>query len=334
MNNLYLIVPVFNVEKTLKRCLESLLSQSFKDLEIILVDDGSSDKSPKICDEYAKYDKRISVIHKLNGGLSSARNAGLKYIANKAISSKNYFVGFVDSDDWIALNTIEHCMKLIELNNADVIQFQIRETNCACQENKQPKEKIKIYSNKNEILQFYMYSTTSGIGGDYSVCQCIFNYKLLKDLFFREGKINEDIDYKYKVFSNAKKLVVTNQYFYFYWQGDTSLSFGGLKKKDFDLYEVADIIENLTSHETYGTIAFLGKVKKARTALSLLCKIAYFGISDASFEKKFLIDKLCKENRSNLKTLLSSPIPMSRKILAILFAINFNLAESCIKLFK
>ena len=88
------IVPVYNVEKYIYRCVDSILNQTFSDFELILVDDGSPDNCPQICDEYAKKDSRIKVIHKENGGLSSARNAGLDIASGEWIS-------FIDSDDWI-----------------------------------------------------------------------------------------------------------------------------------------------------------------------------------------------------------------------------------------
>ena len=179
-----------------------------------------------------------------------------------------------------------------------------------------------------------MLSTTSGVGGDYSVCQCLFPLSAIRGERFRIGKINEDIDFKYKVLSKCNRMVVTNQYKYFYRQGEVTTSMGGLKKKDFDLYEVGDILAELTSKESYGDIARFGKVKQARTPLSLLCKIAYFGVSDPSIDKKKLIKKLTKEHRQYVKTLLNSPMPLSRRVLALLFAINYKLAETCIKIVK
>lgn len=109
-----IVVPVYNVEKYLKRCLESILSQTMKNLEIILVDDGSTDQSGIICDEYAKKDSRIKVVHKKNGGLSSARNAGL------AIAQGEY-VGFVDSDDDIENIMYERMYETIEKENVDFV---------------------------------------------------------------------------------------------------------------------------------------------------------------------------------------------------------------------
>lgn len=109
-----IIVPIYNVENYLERCVESLINQTFSNLEIILVNDGSPDKSPLICDEYKEKDERIKVIHKVNGGLSDARNAGLK------VSTGEYII-FVDSDDYIELNLVEEAIKVAEKNNSDVV---------------------------------------------------------------------------------------------------------------------------------------------------------------------------------------------------------------------
>ena len=332
--SVFIIVPVYNVEKFLPQCVNSLLNQTYQDTNIILVDDGSTDSCPQICDLNAKNSDRISVIHQKNAGLSSARNAGLAFIESVGLSNDYTLVGFLDSDDWIAPDTIEFCVNLLKQNDADVIQFQIYETSIETCEVKQPIDKITICNNRNEILQYYMMSTTTGVGGDYSVCQCLFPLHAIYGERFRVEKINEDIDFKYKVLSKCKRMLITNQYKYFYRQGEETLSMGGLKKKDFDLYEAGDILAEMTSKEKYENIAHLGKVKQARTPFSLLCKIAYFGVADPSINKEKTIRSLTKEHRYNLSLLLDSPIPLSRKVLALLFAINYKLAEACIKIVR
>lgn len=108
-----IIVPIYNVEKYLQKCVDSILCQTYKNLEIILVNDGSPDNCPAICDEYAKKDKRIKVIHKQNGGVSSARNAGLDVATGK-------YVQFVDSDDWVEPEYSKTMINLIEENNCDL----------------------------------------------------------------------------------------------------------------------------------------------------------------------------------------------------------------------
>ena len=94
------IVPIYNVEKYLARCVDSIVNQTYKNLEIILVDDGSPDRCPQMCDDYAEKDSRIKVVHKKNGGLSDARNAGM------AVATGEY-ISFIDSDDWIDLETYD-----------------------------------------------------------------------------------------------------------------------------------------------------------------------------------------------------------------------------------
>lgn len=319
------IVPIYNVEKYLHRCVDSVLAQTYKNLEVILVDDGSPDGCPAICDEYAQRDSRVRVLHKKNGGISSARNAALDYPLT------GDYITFIDGDDWIAPDTYEYCVDLLVKNNADATQFAIAMVSSEDQKVKQPIEKTSVYRGK-DILQYYMYSTTSLDG--YSVCRCLFAKECIEKERFRVGKINEDIDFKYRALSHCMLFVVSNQYKYYYWQEGISISTGALKKKDFELYEAAGELVKLTADEHYGTIAKLGRVKMARTPLSLLCKIAYFGIADDTIDENSTIRQLTKELRHNLLTLLNSPLRFSRKILAVLFSINYNLAKTFISIAK
>lgn len=315
------IIPVYNVERYLRRCVDSVLNQTYKNLEIILVDDGSPDGSPAICDEYAQIDSRVKVIHKENGGLSSARNAGM------AVATGEY-IGFVDSDDWIDPVMYQVCYDLIEQNKADMSKVE-RCISTGEDDKTTSKEtpNIDIYTGK-EILQYYMTSSTTT--GSYAVWRSLYRADILKGLTFREGKINEDIDFNYKAYSRCQKIAVTSQKLYYYFQNIDSISNGGLNRKDFDLCEAADILYDLTSNEAYGTIAFLGKVKKARSAFSLLCKIAYFGISDPTIDKTQLVQELTAEHRKNVGLLLKAPLSLSRKALAVMFSINYKLTENFI----
>lgn len=319
------IVPVYNVERYLRRCLDSIIEQTYRNLEVILVDDGSPDGCPAICDEYASNDDRVRVIHKKNGGLSSARNA--------ALDSKptGDYVTFVDGDDWIAPNYYEYCIKKLEENKADVIQvdYTLATDNKIAKRN--PTDQVEIYEDK-AILQYYLEVSTAT--GSYSVCRCLFSLGKTEGIRFREGKINEDIDWKYRVLSRCKRLVASNQVMYFYYQSGNSISSGGLKQRDFQLREAAELLCEMTSKEKYGKIAFLGRVKKARTAFSLLSKIAYFGIADPAIDKQQTVNELTEEHRKNYSTLLKAPIPLSRKILAVMFAINYKMTEIAIHLAK
>ena len=319
-----IIVPVYNVEQYIDRCVESIINQKYTNIEVILVDDGATDNSGILCDKYASEFCNVKVIHKENGGLSSARNAGMEIASGKYIS-------FIDSDDWISVDFYNYAISRIIKYNLDALQLGFIKTDHVIVDFQQSVEKINILEDK-EIIQDYMYTSTKT--GSYSVWKIVYRKSVLEGLKFREGKINEDIDYNYKALSNCRRFGKSNQVLYFYFQSDSSLSTGGLKKKDFDLYCAANELYLLTRNETYGYISKLGKVKKARTAYSLLAKIAYFGISDQQLEKKRVVRELIKENRKNIFTLIASPMPLSRKILAISFAIDYRVTERCVRLLK
>lgn len=312
---LSVIVPVYNVEKYLGCCIKSIVEQNYRNLELILVDDGSTDNSGSICDDWGKRDSRILVVHKPNGGQSSARNVGLANASGELIT-------YVDSDDWIAPTAYTHCIKLLMDDNADVVQFDY---SMAWAENQQQERRVELITRflDKDILQYYMTIATTATGG-YSMCRVICKRKLLDGLLFREGKINEDIDFKYRMLARAKRMIVTNQQYYFYRQGNVTTSSGGLKCKDFDLRDAATELYALAKDEMYGNIRFLAEVKCARTAFSLLCKIAYFGIADPSIEYTKVVKELTKEHRESLPILLKAPLPFSRKICAILLAIHIN----------
>lgn len=314
------IVPVYNVEKYLDRCVQSLVRQTYAPLEIILVDDGSPDNCPALCDAYTEKYPNVRVVHKKNGGLSSARNAGVDV-------ARGEFIAFVDSDDWVAEDTYEYALQLAAKHNADCVQFGFKQVSKE-QEVERTEEKIHVFSGK-EILQYYMDISTRT--GSYSVWKCIFHRKAIEDIRFREGKINEDIDYHYKALRLCDKLVVSNQCKYFYFQSGDSLSTGGLKRRDFDLYDAANELFALTEQEDYGNIRFLGQVKKARTAFSLLSKISLYGICDKTIDEKALVRKLMKEHRKNATVLLHAPISFSRKVLVAGFLVSFTLTKMMIR---
>jgi glycosyltransferase involved in cell wall biosynthesis len=147
MKKISIIVPVYKVEKYLDKCVESLVNQTYKNLEIILVDDGSPDECPKICDAWAKKDSRIKVSHKANGGLSEARNTGMD------IATGDY-IGFVDSDDYVSEEMYNILVKIIEENDADI---------SACQESTFNDESINCLIGKTvevvPVVQDELYST-------------------------------------------------------------------------------------------------------------------------------------------------------------------------------
>ena len=185
MSKVSIVVPVYNVEKYLDRCMESLVNQTLKDIEIILVDDGSPDNCPQMCDEWAKKDDRIVVIHKENGGLSSARNAGIKL-------AKGQYIGYIDSDDYAELNMFEILYNCAKENDVDFVMSDYWR-------NKQSGEKIKktldiregYYSKsdiENEIYPMLIMRKSVDYGPLLSVWHCLYKTDFIKDnnLYFDE----------------------------------------------------------------------------------------------------------------------------------------------------
>jgi len=176
------IVPVYKAEPYIMKCIDSILNQTFKDLEIILVDDGSPDRCGEICDEYAKKDKRIKVIHKKNGGSSSARNAGL------AIARGNY-IGFVDSDDYIEPDMYENLIDTSLKFKSEVSSVLYRRVD----EKGNVKDSTRVdIKNKFLSAEEYLKELLLHIG-DVSVCTKLFRKSVIEGLEFEVKKSNEDL---------------------------------------------------------------------------------------------------------------------------------------------
>ncbi len=205
MNLVSAIVPVYKTEKYLNKCINSIVNQTYKNLEIILVDDGSPDNSPVMCDSWAEKDSRIKVVHKENGGLSSARNAGLNIINGD-------YVLFVDSDDWIEPNMIEQLLKTADKENADiaVCSFFMDFT--------QGKTEIcKITAGsyyKNDIVYNLLLDNIRP-----EVCGKLYRTDLVLQNHFNENvKYAEDVLFNFDVMLNANKLVIIETPYYHYLQ--------------------------------------------------------------------------------------------------------------------
>ena len=213
MDLISVIVPVYNVEKYLRRCIDSIINQTYTNLEIILVDDGSPDNCGKICDEYADKDSRIKVIHQQNGGLSAARNAGLD------IATGDY-IGFVDSDDYIAPEMYEKLYEALVQSDADVSICNFQRVD---EEGNRLKTREKI---NNDI--FTNYQALTELQGNKGlcfiiVCNKLFNKALFNEVRFPLGKKCEDNYIAHKLIYNSKRAVCIDDILYYYLQRETSI---------------------------------------------------------------------------------------------------------------
>ncbi|MEE0898037.1 MAG: glycosyltransferase [Acutalibacteraceae bacterium] len=204
-----IIVPVYNVEKYLERCVGSIISQTYENLEIILVNDGSPDKSGEICDTFAKIDSRIEVYHKENGGLSDARNFGVEH-------SSGEYVAFIDSDDYIAPNYIEYLLSLIKKYNADISACYMTETygDTADYRTNDEFQNEQLLTGKEACLKLFgnLYSVLVTAWGK------LYRSDIVKKYIFPVGKIHEDEATTCKYYYEATRVAVGNRCLYAYYQ--------------------------------------------------------------------------------------------------------------------
>lgn len=210
---LSIIVPVYNVEPYLQACLESILNQTFKDYELILVDDGSPDNCGSICDEYARKDNRITVIHKKNGGLSSARNAGLDI-------AKGDYITFVDSDDELGTDTTyeENICILLANKEIDVLQYPTF-WGCNLPHGHLEIPLVQIIKGKN--IFFNWYKPTGKI--NHSTWNKIFKRYIFNNIRFPEGKIYEDTYCVPQLAKEVQCLYISNKGYYKYFSRENSI---------------------------------------------------------------------------------------------------------------
>ena len=209
------IVPVYNVEKYLPRCIDSILNQTYKNLEIILVDDGSPDNCPAICDEYATKDSRIKVVHKKNGGLSAARNAGLKVAEGK-------FVGFVDSDDYIENNMYETLFFNLEKYDADMSICAVKTVDEYNHDTTNLKEAYidlpPVISNIEGISLL-----CQGAGIFISACNKLYKKSLFDNRLFVEGIYHEDWQIMPYILCRCEQIACSALFLYTYFQRSGSI---------------------------------------------------------------------------------------------------------------
>ena len=225
------IVPVYKVEAYLEECINSIINQTYKNLEIILVDDGSPDNSGIICDKYAKKDERIKVIHKENGGLSDARNAGIDVVTGK-------YITFIDSDDYIENLYIEKLYLAIKNNNTNISQCGFSKVS----NSKEILEKIGydknyILSGKEMLKDLYMYKNSVE---NTVVWNKMYLIDLFKNIRFPKGKIHEDEYITYKILYFQEKVSIIKDYLYNYRQTDNSITHSKFDYKKLDYLEAVE----------------------------------------------------------------------------------------------
>ncbi len=226
------IVPVYNVRQYINRCIDSIIEQTYANLEIILVDDGSTDNSGNICDEYAKKDNRIKVIHKENGGLSDARNAGIDI-------AKGAFISFIDSDDYVENNYIEILYNAIKKHEADIAvgaHKVIYDTGTILE--KATGEEAIL--EPKEVLKRILYDE----GIDLSAWSKLYKLELFKEIRYPKGRIFEDAATTYKLIDKSKRISIISKSIYNYVIRDDSITNKKFSPKKMDLITSTEEMSN------------------------------------------------------------------------------------------
>lgn len=228
MDLISVIVPVYKVEPYLDRCVQSIVDQTYTNLEIILVDDGSPDRCPQMCDEWAKRDSRIRVIHKENGGLSDARNAGMAIAAGE-------YIAFVDSDDWLSPAFMEKLHTAVVVNDCDAAGCKLKMTHG---------EKVENNLGDGKLLRIVDRVTAVSDLIDDRIRQVVWNklYKrdLIRDIPFAKGKCHEDEFWSYQALGRLVKYAEIDYIGYFYFQRPESIMGESYSLKRLDVLEARE----------------------------------------------------------------------------------------------
>ncbi|MDQ0344467.1 glycosyltransferase involved in cell wall biosynthesis [Lederbergia wuyishanensis] len=260
MPKVSVVVPIYKVQKYIRRCIDSIVEQTFPNVEIILVNDGSPDNCGQIIDEYAKKDHRIKVVHKENGGLSDARNKGMEYVTGE-------YTLFVDSDDWIERNMIEELVKISLDNQADVVQssFYYAYHDYLLYDNRYfSKNHPNKLLNNHEL----MYELICNEKVKNFAWGKLYKTNLIKDLQFKKGVLFEDVFWSHLVMQRVHTYVITHIPMYYYFQRSESIVF------NYSLRNL-DIIEGLKERHKFVEQYYPNLINESFKVILSNCLIHY-----------------------------------------------------------
>lgn len=309
MPKVSIIVPVYNVKPYLEKCITSILIQSYQDFELILVDDGSTDGCSKMCDIYAEQNNKIKVIHKINGGLSSARNAGIEVAQGKYLS-------FIDSDDYIAEDMIELLVNQLEKEKADISICGIFH----CYSGKNPEKSKPWYRvlNSEEAIEIAFEGKIFSV----NAVNKLYKKEIFNSIRYPEGKATEDAFVIVDVFSRANRIVATSEQKYFYFHREGSITTVKTASNCFDCIEAYERNYKIIKNK-YPNIEYIAK--------SNLCWSYFYALDRllrAEDEKKYIdMEKnIIRFIRRNIVFILfKSKVANTRKISALGLMIHRNI---------
>lgn len=313
------IVPIYNVEKYVGECVDSIINQTYKNLEIILVNDGSTDSSGKICDCYVEKDSRIKVIHRENGGLSEARNSGLDI-------AKGEYLTFVDSDDVIVSDCIEMLYNLLINKGADVSTGALTPFYDGEKlPTEVPLSAVKVFDNGVDAVKSMLFQR--GYINN-SPCSKLFKASLFKKYRYPKGLLYEDLATIPYVCLNAKKIATTTTPMYFYRKRSASI-LGDFSLRRCDVLDVVDdLVRYMEQH--YPLIVDAARSRKFSANMNILWLMSATGVKDD------VVVARCWENIKALRlfSLVNPRVRMKNKIGAIISFVGMKNTMKILKCFK
>lgn len=303
------IVPVYNVEQYLERCVNSIINQTYENLEIILVDDGSTDRSGEMCDSFAEKDERIKVVHKENGGASAARNRGLDICLGE-------YVTFVDSDDWLDIHMYKDLMELMVNMDADIVECNWEVIYDEMKDIKQPVTEVTVLRQVEAEKALFDGSGRATI----LPWNKIYKKNLFKNNRFPEGMMCEDQWLLPKIYMMCKKTVYTNQKYYYYYQSPNSVMRASFGKKNLAALVSFEETRNLYINND------LEELVELCDATYCFLLIKYYNLSKKFLEDKSICGKIRNCYKKRLQNFLKNKyLNNKQKILLILLLIRPDL---------
>ena len=313
-----IIVPVYNVEKYLKKCIDSIVNQTYKNLEIILVDDGATDRSGEICDELAKLDNRIKVYHKKNGGLSDARNYGVE----RATGS---YVGFVDSDDYIDAEMYEKLYEAITKEDADVAECSFKIIYPDRVELFNDEEYYNVLGEQEYLEEYLKLKKIFG-----SVWTKLIKSTIAKKIEFPVGKLYEDTYYAYDLIDIVDKYVIMDNPYYNYLMRENSITNAKFNPRIFDLIEIVEKF-HVNVYRNYPSLKEAADCRKMYAYFSVLNSI----LLEENFKNNTFYLQIINYFKENYKKLLKNKyITRNRKLSIILIKLNINIYRKVLLRYK
>lgn len=306
MPEISVIVPVYKAEQYLERCVKSILEQTYQNFELILVDDGSPDNCPTMCDEWAEKDNRVHVIHKKNGGASSARNAGLKI-------AKGNWIAFADSDDWLDKTALKTLYDLAKKYNVPMAIGGMRVVQEDTNASVVKKQDVKVLSHADLMSRFFRLN---GEPDTHSVCGAIIQRNILDGYTFIEGKMNEDVEACYYLARKCEAAIYIDAPLYNYFKNIEGVTNSGFSKKKLDLLDVWDIVQKQVEQFT-PEYSYACEMNCKRARFTLLTQMSLNGYDHDDSLMKKTKQQLKKEVRQSFWPLMKWKMPISRKVLLV-----------------